>query len=116
MNIFQTHCDVNYVNWPWGEQNCTFTAGSWTYDMESVNPIPYLGSSEDQESPLDFEHLLDNTGVSIDWEGYTANILRLQSKGFPCVLFLPCNLHVHCKGIPFLPFNLHVHGKGIPFK
>merc|ERR1712241_1510057 len=19
----QTHCDVNYANWPWGEQNCT---------------------------------------------------------------------------------------------
>merc|ERR1712238_507971 len=22
---FETHCDVNYQNWPWGMQNCTYT-------------------------------------------------------------------------------------------
>ena len=46
----------------------------------------------------------------------TANIFPLQSKGFPCVHFVPCNLHVHSKGIPFLPCKVHVYTKGIPCK
>ena len=63
---FQTHCDVNYANWPWGEQNCTFTAGSWTYDMEQVDIQPYLGFTEAQaqDSPLNFEHLLSKNKAS----------------------------------------------------
>ena len=24
---FKTACDVNYQNWPWGDQNCTFIGG-----------------------------------------------------------------------------------------
>ena len=36
-----------------------------------------------------------NPDVQID---YAANFFTLQSKGFPCVHFLPCNLHVQSKG------------------
>ena len=42
------------------------------------------------------------------------NFFILQSKGFPCVHFLPCNLHVYSKGIPSAPCNRPAHGKGIP--
>ena len=64
--FLQTHCDVNYVNWPWGEQNCTYIAGSWTFDMEQVDIQPYLGFNEadGQESPLNFEHLLSKDKVN----------------------------------------------------
>jgi hypothetical protein len=63
---FQTQCDVDFANWPWGEQNCTYTAGSWTYDMKQVDIQPYLGFSESdaQETPLDFDHLLSKNKVS----------------------------------------------------
>ena len=58
---------MNYNNWPWGEQNCTYIAGSWTYDMENLDIKPSLGSSPQsmRDSPLDFTHLLDESGVSI---------------------------------------------------
>ena len=57
---------MNYNNWPWGEQNCTYIAGSWTYDMENLDIKPSLGSSPQsmRDSPLDFTHLLDESGVS----------------------------------------------------
>ena len=29
----QTYCDIDYANWPWGWQNCTYKSGSWTYDQ-----------------------------------------------------------------------------------
>ena len=66
---FQTHCDVNYANWPWGEQNCTFTAGSWTYDMTQLDIQPYLsfdqlGGTDSNDTPLDFEHFLHKSKVS----------------------------------------------------
>ena len=66
---FQTHCDVNYVNWPFGEQNCTFTAGSWTYDMTQLDIQPYLsfdqlGGTDSNDTPLDFEHFLHKSKVS----------------------------------------------------
>ena len=51
---------------------------------------------------------------STSYNLYTANILPLQSKGFPCVLFLPCNLTVHSKGIPFYPVICMSMEKGIP--
>ena len=38
----------------------------------------------------------------------------MQSKGFPCVHIVPCNLHVYSKMNPLLPCNLLVHGKGNP--
>merc|ERR1712008_660263 len=62
-----THCDVNYNNWPWGEQNCTYIAGSWTYDMENLDIKPSLGSNPQslRDSPLDFTHLLDESGYEI---------------------------------------------------
>ena len=57
---------MNYENWPWGEQNCTYTAGSWTYDMAQVDIQPYLGYTEadKQDTPLNFEHLLSKDKVS----------------------------------------------------
>ena len=67
---FQTHCNVDYANWPWGEQNCTFTAGSWTYDMTQVDIQPYLGfgelggSDENHDAPLEFDHFLHKSKVS----------------------------------------------------
>jgi len=77
----QTHCDVNYANWPWGEQNCTFTAGSWTYDMEQVDIQPYLGFTEAQaqDSPLNFEHLLSKNKFEI-----TGNTYKRVEKTYPC--------------------------------
>ena len=38
----------------------------------------------------------------------------MQSKGFPCVLFVPCNLTSHSKGIPFYPVICMSMEKGIP--
>ena len=53
--MFQTACKVNYDNWPWGEQNCTFTAGSWTYDMDNIDLQPYIDGI-DYKTPITFEH------------------------------------------------------------
>jgi len=77
----QTQCDVDYANWPWGEQNCTYTAGSWTYDMKQVDIQPYLGFSESdaQETPLDFGHLLSKNKYEI-----TGNQYERNEKEYPC--------------------------------
>merc|ERR1711997_547071 len=77
----QSHCDVNYDNWPWGEQNCTYTAGSWTFNMGEVDIQPYLGMSEaqPQDSPLDFEHLLHKDKFEI-----TGNEFERVEKTYPC--------------------------------
>jgi len=56
----ETHCDVNYQNWPWGMQNCTYTSGSWTYAKEDLDFQPYLGPTESRTSPLEFERLDKN--------------------------------------------------------
>ncbi len=34
---FQSHCNVNYTNWPWGVQNCSLSLGSWTYSMKDMD-------------------------------------------------------------------------------
>jgi len=80
----QTHCDVNYANWPWGEQNCTFTAGSWTYDMTQVDIQPYLvfdelEGSESHDTPLQFEHFLHKSKYEI-----TGNQYERNEKVYPC--------------------------------
>merc|ERR1739838_1072225 len=74
----QTHCDVNYANWPFGEQNCTFTAGSWTYDMTQVDIQPYLsfdqlGGTDSNDTPLDFEHFLHKSKFEITGNQYERN-------------------------------------------
>ena len=52
--ILQSHCNVNFNNWPWGEQNCTLIFGSWTYDMAHVNLEGFsLGNSGDTTIALD---------------------------------------------------------------
>ena len=53
--MLQTHCSVNYDNWPWSEQNCTYTAGSWTHDIENINIKPSLDDLSKQENPLNFD-------------------------------------------------------------
>ena len=57
--LAQTHCGVNYDNWPWGEQNCTFTDGSWTHEIENIDIQPNVGFGEGdfpkQENPLNFD-------------------------------------------------------------
>jgi len=76
----QTHCDVNYENWPFGEQNCTFTAGSWTMDMTRLDIQPYLGMSEPKnESPLEFDHMLYQNKYEILGSQYERN-----EKEYPC--------------------------------
>jgi len=77
----QTHCDANYDNWPWGEQNCTFIAGSWTNDMESLDIQPYLGFGETdtRDSPLEFDHMLSGEKYEI-----TGNEYRRDEKEYPC--------------------------------
>ena len=55
MFILQTHCSVNYDNWPWSEQNCTYTAGSWTHDIENINIKPSLDDLSKEENPLNFD-------------------------------------------------------------
>ena len=52
--IVQSHCNVNFNNWPWGEQNCTLIFGSYTYDMAHVNLEGFsLGNSGDTTIALD---------------------------------------------------------------
>ena len=60
ISYWQTHCDVNYQNWPWGMQNCTYTSGSWTYPKEDLDFQPYLGPTESRTSPCEFERLDKN--------------------------------------------------------
>ena len=59
--FIKTYCSVNYENWPWGIQNCTFKAGSWTYDMEKLDIQPFGGTINlnneyewTEETPLSF--------------------------------------------------------------
>ena len=62
--LLQTFCKVNYDNWPWGEQNCTFKVGSWTYDLANLNLQPYLSESNaSQDTPVNTEYL-KNDNVS----------------------------------------------------
>jgi len=42
--FIKTYCSVNYENWPWGIQNCTFKAGSWTFDKLKLDLQPYGGT------------------------------------------------------------------------
>ena len=51
---------MNYQNWPWGMQNCTYTSGSWTYAKEDLDFQPYLGPTESRTSPCEFERLDKN--------------------------------------------------------
>merc|ERR1712156_1001043 len=54
VNAEESHCNVNFNNWPWGEQNCTLIFGSWTYDMAHVNVEGFsLGNSGDTTIALD---------------------------------------------------------------
>lgn len=53
---YKTHCAVNYQGWPWGEQNCTFKLGSWTYDMNEVDIVPSVDSEHDQPLKVDMLH------------------------------------------------------------
>jgi len=76
----QTHCDVNYANWPFGEQNCTYTAGSWTMDLENIDIQPYLGMTEPyRESPLNFDTMLHKDKYEILGSGY-----ERKEKTYPC--------------------------------
>jgi len=77
----QTHCNVNYANWPFGEQNCTFTAGSWTNDLEQLDIQPYLGWNEadSHENPLEFDWLLSKKKYEI-----TGNQHERHEKEYPC--------------------------------
>jgi len=60
---FETVCKPNFQDWPWGEQNCTMIAGSWTYDQDNVSIQPYV-DGEMFKSPLDFEHFT-NSAIEI---------------------------------------------------
>jgi len=51
---YKSHCNVNFNDWPWGEQNCTMIFGSWTYDMANVNVKGFsLGNSGDTTITVD---------------------------------------------------------------
>ena len=45
--FFQSNCAVNFNNWPWGPQHCQMIFGSWTYDMDHVNPMPMNWGGKD---------------------------------------------------------------------
>ena len=74
--LLQTHCSVNYDNWPWSEQNCTYTAGSWTHDIENINIQPSLDDISKEENPLNFD-LFNKNRVS-----FTKSL-----KPRPCMFF-----------------------------
>ena len=57
---YKTFCAVNYQGWPWSEQNCTFKLGSWTYDMNELDIVPFVGESD---QAVNVEHL-DQANVS----------------------------------------------------
>ena len=43
---------------------------------------------------------------STKFNRHSANLFTLQSKGYPCVHFVICNLHVQSKGIPFAGYRV----------
>jgi hypothetical protein len=43
---FKTACDVNYDNWPWGVQNCTFKVGSWVHSLIDMDVKPVISRSK----------------------------------------------------------------------
>ena len=48
--IHRTFCPINFAEWPWGQQNCNLTFGSWTYHQGNVDIVPYESSSFDMEA------------------------------------------------------------------
>ena len=58
---FQTHCNVNYDNWPWGDQNCTVKVSSWTFNKNEINLQPHLAEHNDYpESALTFDEFFND--------------------------------------------------------
>ena len=74
----QTHCNVNYQNWPWGNQNCTFKAGSWTYEMKELDIQPYVGSSN-TATPLSFKHFINKNQV----KKIKSKVYKVEGKECP---------------------------------
>ena len=77
---------MNYDNWPWGEQNCTYTAGSWTHDIENINIRPSLDDVSKEENPLNFD-LFNKNRVSFTKSFSGAP----EITGFPCIQ--PIKMH-----------------------
>ena len=46
----RTFCPINFAEWPWGQQSCNLTFGSWTYHQGSLDIIPYESSSIEKEA------------------------------------------------------------------
>jgi hypothetical protein len=59
--IFKTACDVNYDNWPWGVQNCTFKVGSWVNSLEKMDVKP-ADTREEYFFPSHVSHVLGGGG------------------------------------------------------
>ena len=73
---YKTFCAVNYQGWPWSEQNCTFKLGSWTYDMNELDIVPFIDAENDQPLKVDY---LDQTNVSNILTTFL-NFLKIQPK------------------------------------
>eukprot|EP00093_Oithona_nana_P003230 03230.XXX_9456_10409_1 [CDS] Oithona nana genome sequencing. len=64
---YKTFCAVNYQGWPWSEQNCTFKLGSWTYDMNELDIVPFIDAENDQPLKVDY---LDQTNIEVIGTNY----------------------------------------------
>merc|ERR1712141_513119 len=76
---FKSHCNVNFNDWPWGEQNCTMIFGSWTYDMANVNVKGFnFGGSGDSTITIGSGHEVFNGGSKFEIAG--ANYFRQEKE------------------------------------
>ena len=35
--FYRTFCPLNFTDWPWGIQTCSFMFGSWTYSSKFID-------------------------------------------------------------------------------
>jgi len=74
---YQSNCEVNFNNWPWGPQHCQMIFGSWTYDMDHVNPMPMNWGGKDYTLKIgkdsDWNYFYGENRFDIQHFNYTRN-------------------------------------------
>jgi len=83
--MIKTHCNVNYEGWPFGEQNCTWKFGSWTYDKTDIDITAGATEYDESEGTADttdiikLDHFVDNSMIEIIGSDYIR-----EEKGYDC--------------------------------
>lgn len=70
--ILKSECKINVEFFPFDEQSCTLTFGSWTYNMQRIDVVPV-------DRQADLSNYIENG----EWEIIKVSAERLAEK-FPC--------------------------------